>query len=134
MRGVVWRIVVASLFAAALCLVTRTASAMQAPYCDDRAATLMAPPPTLLASETALRRAPTAPSWFCDSAGAASTTTPEVAPGHGQHQAPSPQADPAVPACAAALAEPTGEPITSPAHAAPSTDGVHFRIDRPPRS
>jgi len=135
MRGIAWRIFVGSLLAVALCLVTRSARAMPAPYCDDRAATSMAPPPTMLASETAMRRAPAAPSWICDDHGGAATTiAPELAPGQGQHQAPSPQADPVLPACAAALAEPAGEPLALPAHAAPTTDGVHCRIDRPPRS
>jgi hypothetical protein len=131
MRGVAWRIVLGSLLAAALCLLTRTASAMPAPFCDDRAATLLASPPTLQATDTALLRAPAAPSWVCEEGAA---TTPAIAPGHGERQAPSPQADPVLPACATAFVEPAGDPVATPSHAAPCTDGVHCRIERPPRS
>jgi hypothetical protein len=125
-----WRIVLGSLLAIALCSFARAADAATAPFCDDRAATLLASPPTLQPPETLLR-APAAPPSFCDDEGAAATFA--VAPGHRQHQPRTPQADAVLPVCAAPTAAPTADPIAWPTHAAPLTPGVHWRIERPPR-
>lgn len=132
MGGPAWRIVVGSLLAAALCLFARVANAAPAPYCDDRAATLLAPAPTLQPPESiVLQRAPAPPPSLCGDQ--ADSTDPAVAPGHGPRQAPSPQADLSLSACPAPIAPPAGEPLARPTHDAPWTEDVHCRIDRPPR-
>jgi len=113
----------------AIWTLSRPAFAMPAPLCDDRGATLLAPAPTLQAPELAVLRAP--PPIPCEDADVAAG--PMLAPGHGQHQVPSPQGDPAVATCAAPLASPTGELLALPPPVAPSTEGVHYRIERPPR-
>jgi hypothetical protein len=115
----------------AIWTLSRPAFAMPAPLCDDRGATSLAPPPTLQAPEVALLRAPAPPPSLCEDEGVAAA--PAIAPGHGQHQAPITQADPVLPACAAPVVSPAGEPVALPVHAAPSSDGVQYRIERPPR-
>lgn len=114
----------------AIWTLSRPAFAMPAPLCDDRGATALAPPPTLEAPELAVLRAP-APLPCDDDAGLAAV--PTLAPGHGEHQAPSPQADPAVVTPAAALVSPAAEPLAQPPPAAPCSEGVYYRIERPPR-
>lgn len=113
----------------AIWTLSRPAFAMPAPLCDDRGATSLAPPPTLQEPELAVLRA--APPLPCEEGDLAAG--PMVAPGHGEHQAPSPQGDPAVVTCAAPLASPAGEPMALPPPVAPSTEGVQYRIERPPR-
>ncbi|HTQ42019.1 MAG TPA: hypothetical protein VMI75_04620 [Polyangiaceae bacterium] len=113
----------------AIWTLSRPAFAMPAPLCDDRGATSLAPPPTLQAPELAVLRAP-AP-LPCEDAGLADG--PTLAPGHGQHQVPSAQGDPAFVTCAAPLVSLAGEPLALPPPAAPSTEGVQYRIERPPR-
>jgi hypothetical protein len=114
----------------AIWTLSRPAFAMPAPLCDDRGATSLAPPPTLQAPELAVLRAP-APLLTCEDEGL--TGEPTLAPGHGQHQVPSPQADPAVVTCAAPIVSLAGAPFALPAPAASSTEGAHYRIERPPR-
>lgn len=113
----------------AIWTLSRPAFAMPAPLCDDRGATSLAPPPTLQAPELAVLRAP--PPLPCEDSDLASG--PTLAPGHGQQQVPSAQGDPAVVSCAAPLVSPAGEPLALPPPDAPSTEGVHYRIERPPR-
>jgi hypothetical protein len=114
----------------AIWTLSRPAFAMPAPLCDDRGATSLAPPPTLQAPELAVLRAPT-PLPCDEDAGLAAG--PTLASGHGQHQVPAPQGDPAVVTCAAPLVSSVGEPMALPPPAAPSSEGVHYRIERPPR-
>jgi hypothetical protein len=114
----------------AIWTLSRPAFAMPAPLCDDRGATSLAPPPTLLAPELAVLRA--APPLPCEDADLAAG--PTVAPsGHGQQMVSSSQGDPAVVTGAAPLASPAGEPLALPPPDAPSTEGVQYRIERPPR-
>jgi hypothetical protein len=113
----------------AIWTLSRPAFAMPAPLCDDRGATSLAPPPTLQAPELAVLRAP--PPLPCEDTGL--EAGPTLAPGHGQHQVPSPQGDPAVVIRTAAFVSLAGEPIALPAPAAPSSEGMHYRIERPPR-
>jgi hypothetical protein len=123
------RCAIFTIVAVAIWTLSRPAFAMPAPLCDDRGATSLAAPPTLQAPELAVLRAP-AP-LPCEDAGLAAG--PTLAPGHGQHQVPSAQGDPGVVTCAAPLVSITGEPLALPPPAAPSTEGVQYRIERPPR-
>jgi hypothetical protein len=118
-----------AIFTVAIWTLSRPAFAMPAPLCDDRGATSLAPAPTLPAPDLAVLRAP--PPLPCEDQDLA--TGPTLAPGHGQHQAPSTQGDPAAVTCAAPLASPVSEPLALPPPAAPSTEGVLYRIERPPR-
>ncbi len=113
----------------AIWTLSRPAFAMPAPLCDDRGATSLAPPPTLQEPELAMRRAP-AP-LPCEDAGV--SAGPTLAPGHGLHQVPSAQGDPVAMTFAAPLVSLAGEPLALPPPVAPSTEGVHYRIERPPR-
>lgn len=113
----------------AIWTLSRPAFAMPAPLCDDRGATSLAAPPTLQEPELAVLRAP-AP-LPCEDPDV--TDGPTLAPGHGEQQAPSTQGEPAVVTCAAPLVSPPGAPLASPPPAAPSTEGVQYRIERPPR-
>lgn len=115
----------------AIWTLSRPAFAMSAPLCDDRGATMLAPPPTLEPPEEALLRAPPAPASLCESQGLAAT--PAASPGHGDHQAPSSQVEAALPVCSTPIASPSGDLIGLPPVDAPSTEGVQYRIERPPR-
>jgi hypothetical protein len=125
------RCVLFAIVTVAIWTLSRPAFAMPAPLCDDRGATSLAPAPTLQAPELAVLRAP-AP-LPCDEEDAGLSARPTLAPGHGQHQAPASQGDPAVETCAAPLVSLPGEPLAPPPPAAPSSEGVHYRIERPPR-
>ena len=112
----------------AIWTLSRPAFAMPAPLCDDRGATTLAPPPTLLAPLEVLSPAPPLP---CDDADLG--VGPTLDAGHGPHPFPPSQGDPALVTSAAPLATPPGEPLASPPPDAPSTEGVQYRIERPPR-
>lgn len=114
----------------AIWTLSRPAFAMPAPLCDDRGATSLASAPALQEAELVVLRA--APPLPCedDDLGAAPSLAPS---GHGPEQAPSPQADPAIVTAATPLVSLPGEPIAQPPPAAPSTEGMHYRIERPPR-
>jgi hypothetical protein len=124
------RCAIFAIITVAIWTLSRPAFAMPAPLCDDRGATSLAAPPTLQAPELAVLRAP-AP-VPCD-ADADLSASPTLASGHGQHQVPSAQGDPAVMTFAAPLVSLAGEPLALPPPAAPSTEGVQYRIERPPR-
>jgi hypothetical protein len=123
------RTVLFAIVTVAIWTLSRPAFAMPAPLCDDRGATSLAPPPTLQAPELAVLRAP-AP-LPCEDEGL--SAGPTLASGHVDHQAPSTQGDPAVTTSVAPVVSAVGEPLALPPPAAPSSEGVHYRIERPPR-
>jgi len=57
MAGRVLRVAIAASFALVLFVLARPASAAPAPFCDDRGASAIAPPPVLEAPDDAIRRA-----------------------------------------------------------------------------
>lgn len=119
-----------TLFAVAVCLLTRTASAMPAPFCDDRGATLLASPPPLEATDLAALRTIARPKCSGDRIG----SEPVVAPDQGQQESPSSQEEPVLPAFHVPVVSPAGEPLARPPVVTPSTEGVHLRVERPPRA
>ncbi len=123
------RLALFAIVTVAIWTLSRPAFAMPAPLCDDRGATSMAPAPTLQAPELAVLRA--APPLPCEEVDA--TGNPTLAPGHGEQQAPASQGDPAIVTSATPLVSPAGEPIAVPPPVSPSSEGVHYRIERPPR-
>lgn len=126
------RILLGALLAMSLCLFARAANAASAPFCDDRAATSLASPPTLQPPETLLRVA-LVHRLSCDDEYGGAATAPAIAPGHGPPHLSSRGADSVLPACAALTTAPTAGPIALTTHAAPPREGVHCRIERPPR-
>lgn len=107
----------------------RPALAAPAPLCDDRGATALAPPPALEAPDVAIQRAHTPAS--CDLGDAVLGCA--VGQGH-RTPAPPPQGgEPVLPQGTVTVAPPTAEELDLPPVDVPPTEGVHLRVERPPR-
>jgi hypothetical protein len=105
-------------------------AASLAPFCDDRGATALAPPPALEAPDEAVRRAAAPP---CDS--------DEPVYGHalgpGRHMArvfSGDLASAAAPPSAPRLARPVDRSVSLVARESPPHAGVRYRVERPPRA
>ncbi len=119
-----------SSLALALWTVSRPAHASQAPLCDDRGATAVAPPLALEAPEGAIERARTGVS--CPGSDLPLGAT--IARGHrGSASAPT-AAQPVLPASATAVVPPPGVTLDPPSRFTDPPEGVRFRIERPPRA
>jgi hypothetical protein len=116
-------------FALVVCVISRSALASEAPFCDDRGATALAPPPALDASDQAVARV-----RACSSGGDESGYFAILARAR-SHAARSLQAaDAAAPAPLLEVAGGLrGELCDSRCDSAPHA-AVRSRIDRPPRS
>jgi hypothetical protein len=100
-----------------------------APFCDDRGATALAPPPALEATDEAVRRTAASP---CD----AGTPIFGLALGPGHRSLRSFSADAALATTASPPRlppSPLDEPIAFVARQAPPRVGVRSRVERPPR-
>jgi hypothetical protein len=123
------RAVLVSSFALVLWLVARPAYAMPAPLCDDRGATAIAPPLALEAPSGVIARARTAAS--CE--GGEQPFGARIGRGRTVAQGFTAAAEPVLPASQTAIVPPEGEALEpSPVVTAPS-EGVRYRVERPPR-
>jgi hypothetical protein len=117
----------------ALWLVGRPAHAASfAPFCDDRGATALAPPPALEATDEAVRRAATRP---CDADTEAPVFGLALQSAHRIVRTFSADATPAAPpAPPRVLPTPLLDgPIAFVARETPPQAGVRYRVERPPR-
>jgi hypothetical protein len=115
-------------FALAISTFARPAHALMAPFCDDRGATAMAPAPALEAPDVAIGRARIP---LCE-AGERSLFA-VVTPGQPIGDAPSADADYAVPLRPALLSQAEERLADPPILAARPRGGVRSRVERPPR-
>jgi hypothetical protein len=115
----------------ALWLVGRPAHAATfAPFCDDRGATALAPPPALEATDEAVRRTAVPP---CD--GDAPVFGLSLQAAHRVARTVSSAATPAAtPAPLRLLPSPLDGPIAFVARETPPQAGVRHRVERPPRA
>jgi hypothetical protein len=123
------RLVVASGLGLALWAVAVPAWASSAPFCDDRGATALAATPVLVGGESGVQVAPSKAT--CDGEElffGASLTRGHRAPAPAV-DAPEPYVAPAVPSVAPAV----GDPLIQPPEVACPTEGVRWRVERPPR-
>ncbi|MGH7295344.1 MAG: hypothetical protein ACRELB_10440 [Polyangiaceae bacterium] len=121
-----------SSLALALWAIALPARASSAPFCDDRGASALAPPPTLVGAGTDAGTQLGRLDLPCDAEedfiGATLTRG---------HPAPVPTAEAPPPYLAPpsfAVVPATGEDLDRPPSEAPRADGVRSRIERPPRS
>lgn len=109
--------------------IARPAHAMPAPFCDDRGASAIAPPPALEPLDEAIARARLT---SCDEAAG----LPLRATIDGGQRLPAPpSAGPGalLPPAPAYIPPAPGDPLDTPAEAARPIDGVRGRVERPPR-
>jgi hypothetical protein len=128
-RRVVRTAMIAS-FVLAMWTVARPAhAATLAPFCDDRGATSLAPPPALEAPDEAIRRTRAS---TCDGNG----TLPGhvLAPGHHRIAAPSCQVEPGQPVRPPTLVPVRSASVDFVVRAVLRSRGVRGRVDRPPRA
>ena len=112
---------------------TRSALASEpqrwAPYCDDRGATAVAPPPALEAPDEAIRRA-RASACASDEL----TLHAVVVQGHRGGHSPSSDAPQALATEMTTLASPPGETMDATPVTARAAHGARDRLERPPRA
>jgi hypothetical protein len=110
--------------------IARPASAAVAPFCDDRGASAIAPPPTLESPNDVIQRVRAASKCASDDGDAFRRT---FAPMHRLPQPPGPNVEPTLPRTTPTVAPAEGcvLDLDSPPALVPS--GVRFRIERPPR-
>ncbi len=99
-----------------------------APYCDDRGATAVAPPPALEAPDEAIRRAAASPCAADELALHAVASQ-----GHRSHPRVASDGPHGLVPRALRLAPPPGERLTDPAMVLPVTSDERVRLERPPR-
>jgi hypothetical protein len=105
-------------------------AATLAPFCDDRGATALAPPPALEPIDEAVRRAATPPA--ADGDGPSFVLT--LRPGHRLARAALVDMSPAsVPNVTTGVVPPSAEPLAATRGELLSPAGVRFRVERPPR-
>jgi hypothetical protein len=130
------RVLRTALFAAVVLLlwtISRSAWAAtleHAPFCDDRGASAIAPPPTIESPTDVLdrvRAASACPASTDDVIGRA------FAPGHRAFEAPASNSVPALWRAAPTVMPPFGEDLATHSPTAPSVVELHWRIERPPR-
>jgi hypothetical protein len=123
------RLVLASGLGLALWTVALPAWASSAPFCDDRGATALAATPVLVGGESGVQVAPAKAT--CDGEElffGASLTRGHPAPAP-TADAPEPYVAPAVPS----VAPSSGDELIQPPEVASPTEGVRWRVERPPR-
>jgi len=128
LRRVILRLLAASL-ALALWTVARPAQASTAPFCDDRGASAMAPPPVLEAPDVGVQRA-AVPASCPDEEVLLGTTV------RSGRVAPAPLtvgSEPMLLPTPAKMVFPWGENLPTLPPVESPREGVHFRIERPPR-
>ena len=123
------RAAIAASLALALFVLARPARAASAPFCDDRGASAIAAPPVLEAPDDAIRRATHV---ACE--GEERDLDASIGAGHGAPVRTLVAPEPAVAPMRALLAVPAGDllPVQL-AGEAPPSQGVGFRVERPPR-
>jgi hypothetical protein len=130
------RLLRAALFAGVVVLVwtvSRSASAAvndHAPFCDDRGASALAPPPTLESPSDVLDRVRAASSCTLNDVDAIGRA---FAPSHRTFEAPASSSVPALWRAAPTVTPTTGEELAVGTPATPTPIEVRFRIERPPR-
>lgn len=123
------RLVLVSSLGLALWFVALPARASTAPFCDDRGASALAPPPTLVGGDptTQIGRLDVS----CEGEDILVGAT--ITRGH-PTPVPAPDApDPYLASAALAVVPPTGEELDRPPSEPPRTEDVRSRIERPPR-
>jgi len=107
-------------------------AATLAPFCDDRGATALAPPPALEAPDEAIRRAAAVP---CDTDGPMfPDSCLALSPAHRTVRATSPGDEAAASVLAPQLLPPPLDgPFLFVVREAPPSAGVRYRVERPPR-
>jgi hypothetical protein len=124
------RVLVALALALAVWAVARPASAAPAPFCDDRGASAIAPPPMIESPTDVLERVRAASSCTSDDG---ESFRRSFAPMHRLPRPTGPNLEPALPrSCVAIVLPGAGEPVAV-VKSERSPDGVRARVERPPR-
>ena len=129
LRRVIVRLLAASL-ALALWTVALPAQASNAPFCDDRGASAMAPAPVLEAPDVGVQRA-AVPASCPDEEVLLGTT---VRAGRVTSAPPTVGGEPVLLPSRAKMVFPRGENLTNLPPVESPREGVRFRIERPPRA
>jgi hypothetical protein len=124
------RAVVASSLALALWTLARPALAVSAPFCDDRGASAIAPPPTLEAPDVGVRRAHITAACPGDDLPLGATLTR----GRPRSVLWAVTAEPVLATLRAPFVAPPPRTLDPPPVADAPREGVHARVERPPRA
>jgi hypothetical protein len=123
------RVILSSGLALALWTLARPALAVSAPFCDDRAASAIAPPPALEAPDVGIQRAKVAPACAGEDRPLGTT----LRHGRSPSEPGSSGAEPALSPHHLPFIAPPGDTIEPQPISESPRQGVRSRIERPPR-
>lgn len=123
------RFAIAAGLALAVWTIASPAWAAPAPYCDDRGASAIAPPPALEAPDVAVQRARLEPT--CN--GEERLFDPSVTRSHEGRTMTAEAPEPGVPTTMVAIPPATGTEMDAPPEVHRPSSGIRSRVERPPR-